>query len=475
VDQDRSLEQRYQTQRERATNAGHEKVFRFWEQLDRGQRLRLVGQVEQIDFELIDELWNESINHGSDCIESIEPIRDVVPIPRTPADLQHESEVRRIGQDAFAAGKVGVLTVAGGQATRLGYDGPKGCYPFGPVTDRSLFEWHALRLRAAARSAEKPIPWYILTSTNDTAIREFMDAHDHFGMSADDIVLLQQETLPAVSESGGFIMDQPDHVFESPNGHGGSFRALVSSGALTDMRTRGVEYISYFQVDNPLIRPADPRFVGHHIMRGAEMSCKTMRKRSWDEPVGVFCLLDGALKVVEYSEMDDRLARRTDADGNLVFWTGNAAMHIISVDFAERIGSRPRPLPYHRAFKKIPYLDDNGRLVKPDKPNGYKFECFVFDALADASNVMLMEIERDKEYSPVKSRTGRGSPEEARQAVSNLFGSWLERAGATVERDGTNGNVAVPIEISPMYASSPEEIAAKLKPGTVFAGPTLLE
>ena len=477
VNQDRSIEQRFEIQRDRAERAGHNEIFRFWNGLDEEQRTRLVSQVERLDFGLMAELCRELLTEQPvpKVYNGIEPVQGVVRLPRTDAEMRQDAEARRIGEQLIVEGKVAVLTVAGGQGTRLGYDGPKGCYPFGPITDRSLFEWHALRMRAAARSARKPIPWYIMTSTNYDVTCEFLAAHDYFGMSADDVFIFRQDTLPAVSPSGEFFLDRPDHVFESPNGHGGSLAGLVKSGALADMRRRGIECISYFQVDNPLVPPADPRFIGHHVLHNADMSAKTMRKRSWEEPVAVYYMAEGRLAVVEYSEVPEEIARRTDSDGNLLFWTGNPAIHIISVDFVERIGNRLRPLPYHRAFKKVPYIDSDGRFVQPETPNGYKFECFVFDALADASNVMLMEIERDKEYSPVKSRTGRGSPEEARQAVSNLFGSWLERAGATVERDGTNGNVAVPIEISPMYASSPEEIAAKLKPGTVFAGPTLLE
>ncbi len=368
-----------------------------------------------------------------------------------------------------------VLTGADGQGTRLGYDGPKGCYPFGPITDRSLFEWHALRMRAAARSARKPIPWYITTSTNYDATCEFLAAHDYFGMSADDVFIFRQDTLAAVSPSGEFFMDRPDHVFESPNGHGGSLTGLVKSGALVDMRRRGIEYISYFQVDNPLVLPADSRFIGHHALHNADMSAKTMRKRSWDEPVAVYYMREGRLGVVEYSEVPEEIARRIDSDGNLLFWAGNPAIHMISVDFVERIGNRPRPLPYHRAFKKVPYIDSDGRFVQPETPNGYKFECFVFDAMAETPNVMLMEFPREEQYSPIKTSTGVNSADAARRAISNLFGTWLEQAGVEVQRRPDTGDVTGLIEISPMLAASAEELAAKLEPETTFTEPILLE
>jgi len=175
--------------------------------------------------------------------------------------------------------------------------------------------------------------------------------------------------------------------------------------------------------------------------------------------------------------MPEEAARATDSDGNLRFWAGNSAIHIISTDFAERIGNRPRPLPYHCAFKRIPYIDDQGRQVRPNKPNGYKFESFVFDALAETERTMLMEIERERQYAPVKNndKSGPGSVAVARQAAINLFGSWLERAGVDVPRDPQNGDVVGHIEISPIYASSAEELETRVDPGTTFVQPMLLE
>jgi len=477
VYQGHSIEQRYKTQYDRAARAGHDEIFRFWNDLDEGQRERLVAQVERIDFDLMAELCDELLTEqpAPKSYDGIEPVQGVVCLPQTEAELRRDAAARRVGEQLVAAGKVAVLTVAGGQGTRLGYDGPKGCYPFGPITDRSLFEWHALRMRAAVRSTRKPIPWYIMTSTNYGATCEFLDAHDYFGMSADDVFIFRQDTLAAVSPTGEFFLDSPDHVFESPNGHGGSLTGLVKSGALADMRRRDIEYISYFQVDNPLVPPADPRFIGHHALHNADMSAKTMRKCSWDEPVGVYYMVDGKLGVVEYSEVTEEVARRTDSDGNLLFWAGNPAIHMISVDFVERMGNRPRSLPYHPAFKKVPHLDGDGRLVQPERANGYKFECFVFDAMAETPNVMLMEFRRGEQYSPIKTRSGRNSVEQASQAISNMFGSWLEEVGVEVPRRPDTGDVAVPIEISPLYATSAKELADKLAPGTSFTEPILLE
>jgi len=477
VYEDRAIEQRYKTQRDRAARAGHNEIFRFWHDLDEGQRERLVDQVERIDFDLMAELCDALLSDqpAPRSYDGIEPAQGIVCLPRTEAEVRRDADARRVGEELIAAGKVAVLTVAGGQGTRLGYDGPKGCYPFGPITDRSLFEWHALRMRAAARSARKPIPWYIMTSTNYGATCEFLAAHDYFGMSADDVFIFTQDTLAAVSPTGEFFLDGPDHVFESPNGHGGSLSGLVKSGALADLRRRDIEYISYFQVDNPLVPAADPRFIGHHALHNADMSAKTMQKCSWDEPVGVYYMVDGKLGVVEYSEVPEEVARRTDSDGNLLFWAGNPAIHMISVDFVERIGDRPRPLPYHRAFKKIPYLDGDGRLVRPETPNGYKFECFVFDAMAETPNVMLMEFRREEQYSPIKRSSGCNTVEQACQAISNVFGSWLEEAGVEVPRRPDTGDVAVRIEISPLYATSAKELADKLAPGTILTEPILLE
>ncbi|MCD6287744.1 MAG: UTP--glucose-1-phosphate uridylyltransferase [Candidatus Hydrogenedentes bacterium] len=472
-----SLDKQYETQRDRMSSAGHDEVFRFWDQLDDDARRRLLDQIERIDIELIGRLCKTLLDETKQplSLDRIKPVENVVQLPKTESQRRERREAEQIGGRIIDDGKVAVVTVAGGQGTRLGFDGPKGSFPIGPVTDRSLFEYYAFHLRAISDRRGTSIPWYIMTSTNYAATVEFFRAHSWFGLDEHDIIFFVQETLPAVSPSGELILDRPDHIFESPNGHGGTFRALDQSGALDDMRRRGIEYISYFQVDNPLVLVADPAFIGYHVMFGAQMSGKTLRKCSWDESMGMFCVIDGRLRIIEYTEMPESLARKTDSDGNLVFWTGNPATHIISVEFAEKICSRAHTLPYHRARKKIPYLDDNGNPVVPTEPNGFKFECFIFDALAETDHTMLMEIDRATEYSPVKNATGRASVSESRQAVSNLFGSWLESAGIDVPRRPDTGDVDGRIEISPLFAASREEFVAKVDRDTVFSDPMLFE
>lgn len=472
-----SLNERYEIQRDRAESAGCGDVFRFWDELDDDGRNRLAEQVERLDFGLINRLCADHLGCKETHLptDGIKPVENVVHLPKTDADVQQRIEARRTGEEIIAAGKVAALTVAGGQGTRLGFDGPKGCFPIGPVTDRSLFEYYAFHLRATGRTQGVTPPWYIMTSTNYEATRSFFEDNGYFGLEKDKVVFFVQDTLPAVSPSGELLLDRMDHVFESPNGHGGTFKSLVRSGALDDMRRRGVEYISYFQVDNPLVRVTDPEFVGFHVLHKADMSGKTLRKRAWDESMGMFCTIDGRLRIVEYTEMPEKLARMTDDDGELLYWTGNPATHVISVAFAEQIGRRSQPLPYHLASKKVPYLDETRKVVIPEEPNGYKFESFIFDALAETSNTMLMEIDRATEYSPVKNATGRASVAESRQAVSNLFGTWLEAAGIDVPRRADTGDVDGRIEVSPLFAACKEEFMEKVDSATVFTDPMLFK
>jgi UDP-N-acetylglucosamine/UDP-N-acetylgalactosamine diphosphorylase len=275
--------------------------------------------------------------------------------------------------------------------------------------------------------------------------------------------------MPAVGLDGRFLMEARGRIATSPNGHGGTLDALRDSGALADLLRRGIRVISYFQVDNTLIKIVDPAFIGHHIERGSELSSKSIPKRDAEEGLGVFCYADGRLRVVEYSDLPHEQKYATRPDGTLRFLAGSIAIHAISVEFVERRAAEGLALPYHRALKKVPCIDDAGRPVAPTEPNAVKFEMFIFDALADARNPLVMMVERSEEFAPIKNAEGQDSPATARQAQVNLFGRWLAAAGVAVPSDAA-GNVAGRIEIGPLYAMDADELSRRLPRGTRFAG-----
>lgn len=448
---------------ETAKRFGQDHVFRWWDELDESERAALLAQIRSIDFARLNRLI-DSLLHDQPSPEKygeLEPA-EVIRIPGTVEEKRAAKRAKERGEQLLSEGKVSTFVVAGGQATRMGYKGPKGTVPVGPVSGKSLFQLHAEKILAISRRYGAVMPLYIMTSeTNDEQTKQFFRDNDYFGLAPDDVQCVMQDMLPAVDLSGKIILDAKNHVFMSPTGHGAALWTLYDRGALDDMKSRGIQYIFHFQVDNPLVVIADPVFVGYHNLNGSEMSCKVVDKDSPKERVGVPCVRDGKNIVIEYSDLDEKTANERTPDGRLRFWPGSIAQHIYDVSFIERMRPIVDRMPFHRARKKVPYLDERGERLIPKKENGVKFECFVFDAIPYAKKIMHLEIVREKEYTPIKTMEGPESPEAAKLRMTREYARWLESAGVNVPRDGS-GAVAVPIEISPLYALDEEELAGKV-------------
>jgi UDP-N-acetylglucosamine/UDP-N-acetylgalactosamine diphosphorylase len=389
----------------------------------------------------------------------------------TPSPSEH-ANARRIGEEALRAGRVGVLLVAGGQGSRLGFEGPKGIFPIGPVSDAPLFEVHAHKVLALERRYGANVPLYIMTSdTNDAATRDFFSAHGHFGLSPDRVVFFMQGMWPALTSDGRIVLDAPDHVFVSPDGHGGILSALKANGALDDMRTRGLQTLFYFQVDNPLVDVADAAFIGLHRSHHADVSVKVCAKRDPDEGLGVVVVRDGRHAVVEYTELTAEQKHARTPGGDLEFLYGSVAIHVFSLDFLVR--EAEAGLPIHVAHKKVPYCDGDGKPVKPTQPNAFKFERFIFDTIPDASRVLNVAFAREDEFSPVKNAEGADSPATTRRDQTRKYARWLEAAGVVVPR-GPGGEPAHAIEIDPLFALDAAELKGRLPRGFSVSGPVLL-
>lgn len=415
---------------------GQAHVFRFWDALDAEARRELAAQAARIDLAELRRVYEHTRTLAAPGARRLQP----APVERLPdhgGDAARRAEARQRGTELLRSGRVAVMVVAGGQGTRLGFDGPKGLFPLGPVSGRTLFELQAQKLRGARRRTGASIPWYVMTSpaTDATTRRAFAEA-DFYGMPAADVCFVCQSTAPALDFEGRLLLEAPGRIAESPNGHGGAFQALADSGALDDMARRGVTTISYYQVDNPLIQLADPVFLGLHALAGAQMSAKVVRKIDPMERVGVLARVDGRIGVVEYTEIDDEHRFQRDAAGDLVYWAGSIAIHALEVDFARRIAAdAERYLPYHASAKKIPYIDADGQRVEPEAPNGHKLERFLFDALPAADRVALVEVAREHEYAPVKNAAGDDSPDTARDALDGVARRWLAMARIEVPAD----------------------------------------
>jgi UDP-N-acetylglucosamine/UDP-N-acetylgalactosamine diphosphorylase len=351
--------------------------------------------------------------------------------------------------------------VAGGQGTRLGYDGPKGTFAVTPIKGKSLFQVFAEKIKAAGLRYGRPLHWFIMTShANHEQTERFFASHHYFGLDKARVHCFRQGRMPAVDFAGKLLLESPGSLALSPDGHGGSLRALHRSGALDLMQSEGIDTLSYFQVDNPIIRCIDPAFIGFHLLAGSGMSSKMVPKAYAEEKVGHFCLQNGKVVVIEYSDMPLAMQRETNPDGSLRYSAGSIAIHIIDREFARRmaVGGDGVALPFHRADKKIATVDAAGRPVKPEKPNGVKFEMFVFDALPFARNSIVIETARADDFSPVKNAEGVDSPQTSKEDQMRQFARWLQAAGAKVQVDAT-GLPAAKIEVSPLFGYDAETFA----------------
>lgn len=443
-----------------AHGQGH--VFRFWDELSDAGRENLLADLAEVDFPLMDRLIETWVRQAP-AAEQFDRIEPVPCIPVVDPEREDAREALAAGEAALREGRIGLFLVAGGQGTRLGFDGPKGSYPIGALTGKSLFQYHAEKIRNIQRRYGCILPWYIMVSrANGPATRDYFEKHDHFGLNPDDIYFITQHMVPCVDDAGKFMLESKDRLAMNPNGHGGCIQAMVEGGVLVDARKRGIDTLSFFQVDNWAVKVADPYFIGYHLLADAEMSSKNHRKHEPREAVGVHCLCDGVYHVIEYSELDiyPQLLE-TDADGNVVYYAGNPAIHMLAVDFVQQVYDHFERFPWHRAHKKIPHVDANGQPVSPSEPNGYKFETFVFDALQLTNHPpVALEIEPAGEYTPTKQFEGPNSVLAARESMTNYWAQWLDAAGQPVPRDA-HGKAKHAIEISPLFALTQDEFVEK--------------
>jgi UDP-N-acetylglucosamine/UDP-N-acetylgalactosamine diphosphorylase len=448
--------------RRKLTAVGQEHVLRFYDSLDLSARKRLLGQLQSLDLDNIAELSKKYVKQKTPfhLPKDIQPVKAYPQAPdSTQRDLYAQAEKR--GRDLLAQGKIAAFLVAGGQGTRLGYDGPKGEYPITPVKNKPLFQVFAEQLRAHSLRCGRVIPWYIMTSDiNDIPTQAFFHKHQFFGYDEQAVFFFQQGMMPAFSMDGRLLLAEKDSLALSPDGHGGSLSALSRSGALADMRNRGIEHLSYFQVDNPLVHCIDPLFLGLHDLTGSEMSSKTVPKANPNEKVGNFALGDGLLQVIEYSDLPEELAQRTRPDGAPYLNAASIAIHALRVSFVEQLNTGGRlNLPWHRAEKKVPSVDDRGQPVKTDKPNAVKLEQFVFDAIPLAKNAILYTTSREEEFSPVKNAEGNNSPQSCRKDQVKRAARWLRAAGVEIAINNCEPDTL--IEISPMRALTAADLRAR--------------
>jgi UDP-N-acetylglucosamine/UDP-N-acetylgalactosamine diphosphorylase len=435
-------------------------LLRFWDELDGAQRESLLRDIAGIDFDLVARLHDDLVTSPAPpaAAETVEPLRGQSP------SLVERAAHRTDGLAALMRGECAAFLVAGGQGTRLGHDGPKGMFDIGLPSGKSLFQLQAERLIRLGKICGKPVPWYVMTSRdNHEATTTFFAAHDHFGLAPDQVMFFPQAEFPLTGPDGKILLADKGRVALGPNGNGGCFPALKHSGALDDMRRRGVEWVFFYSVDNALVRVCDPEFLGFARASGLPAASKAVPKASPEERVGVFCLRGeegkGRPSVVEYSEMTPEQCEARDKDG-LLFGSANIAVHLFRRDFLEQ--NADADLPWHVAHKKIPHVateetkgQSAGSTVTPTAPNAYKFELFMFDLFPRAEGMAVLNVNRAEEFAPVKNRDGTDSPATARALILDLHRRWAGEAG--VSAASLRG---MEVEVSPLTSYAGEGLTA---------------
>ncbi len=448
---------------------GQEHVLRFWDALGPPKRESLAKEVQSVDFRLLGELFGRTDDKAA--------VRDLVAraaAPRSfqlgcPANPVPPQAARQRGVEALRSGHVAAMLVAGGQGTRLGFPHPKGMFPIGPVSGKTLFQIHLEKVLASSLRYGVRIPLYLMTSpeTHDET-EAFLSREGRFGIPASDLVLFCQGTMPTVdAQTGKALLADRHRLALSPDGHGGMVAAFQRSGALDDALRRGVRHLFYFQVDNPLVHVCDPEFLGYHLLAGSEFTTQVVRKREPWEKVGNVIQVDGRLHVIEYSDLPDDVANRRAGDGSLEIWAGSIAVHVVELSFLQRMAGSAEGLPFHRALKKVPYLDEQGNLVRPGQPNAIKFERFIFDLMPMAERAIVVEVDPATHFAPLKNASGQAAdtPEIVRACLASLYREWVRGAGFEVA-DG------VPVEISPRFALDAEEFRSRMLSRQPIVAPT---
>lgn len=389
--------------------AGQQHLLAYYDELTKENQENLLAQIERMDITLLDLLKKDTteVEKGK-----LEPLGAV-----TLEEIQKEKdEYRKMGCEAIRAGKVGAVLLAGGQGTRLGLDKPKGMLNVGVHKELYLFEQLIHNIMDVVRETGVWVPLFIMTSEkNNKDTVEFFKEKKFFGYNEEYVFFFVQQMAPSVSYDGKIYMEEKGRISASPNGNGGWFISMVRAGLLDTVKKLGVEWLNVFSVDNVLQKIADPVFVGAVLKHGCVCGSKVVAKADPYEKVGVLCLEDGRPSIVEYYEMTEEMIHLRDKQGKLLYNYGVILNYLFSVATLEKIMNEN--LPTHIVEKKIPYMDAEGNQIKPDKPNGYKFETLVLDMIHMMDNCLSFEVEREKEFAPIKNATGVDSLESARELM----------------------------------------------------------
>ena len=420
---------------------GQDQLLTFYEELDAANQARLEADLNEVDWNKLDTIYREQVSAQTEggklkpatkIDESLlKELPDNCVEGTTRCDQTVLDSYRASGLTCIGQSKVAALLLAGGQGTRLGVDHPKGMFDIGLPSHKSLFQLQAeriLKLGEASQSAlsqRSSIIWYIMTSESTMKkTKDYFEAHNFFGLNKDEVIFFEQGTIPCFDFGGKVLLDEKFRMSRSPDGNGGLFEALHRRGIIDHMTANGIHYVHVYCVDNVLVRVCDPTFIGYCIAKGVDAGAKVVEKVLPNESVGTICKVGDRFKVIEYSEITDRIAqRRNETTGKLAFNAGNICEHFFKVDFMKTIGG-DQVLRYHLAIKKIPFVSlKTGERVRPSEPNGIKLEKFIFDVFEFTDKFAVWEVRREDEFAPLKNgeSSEKDSPKTALKALLRSY------------------------------------------------------
>ena len=395
-----------------------EHIIKLLEELGEKEQKELIDQIERIDFQQISELYKNTKKEIRFKESKIEPLKYV---DKAKLTTEQKEELDKLGGEIIKSGEYAVVTMAGGQGTRLGHSGPKGTFKLDVYgKGKYLFEILTENLKEASQKYGVTIPWYIMTSReNNKETVEFLEKHKYFGYDKNYVTIFKQGELPLVDKEGKLLIGKDLKIREASDGNGGTYASLRTSGALADMKERGIKWIFIGGVDNVLIKMVDVTLIGLARKQGTQIAAKSVVKANPHEKVGVFCRMNGHPKVIEYSELPEKMAEEVDNNGELKFGESNIVCNLYTIDAVEKVSKEI--LMYHTAVKKNSYIDENRREVVPTEPNSYKFESFIFDAFEFFDDIAILRGKREDDFAPVKNKDGVDSPKTAKELYEKYW------------------------------------------------------
>ncbi len=411
------MDNKYNLAQEKLKKYNQEHLLERYEFLTEERKEKIIDQILSIDFDQIFDLYEMA---KKDEKVSNDNITNIKYVDKSKLTREEFNKYNELGEREIRDGKYAVVTMAGGQGTRLGYIAPKGTFKIGGGVDKSLFEVLSETIKEAQAKYNTIIPWYIMTSReNNNATEKFFEKNDFFGLSRENVLFFKQGELPMISTEKKLLLDESGMIKLASDGHGGVFESLSQNGYIDDMKKRGIEWVFISGVDNVLAGLVDPIATGLSISNNTLATGKSVVKRSPSEKVGVFCKKNGRPYVIEYTEITDEMANQRDENGELIYGESHILTNLFNLKAIEKISKNK--LPYHSAFKKAKHMDSNGEIIKPETPNAYKFEAFIFDAFEQLDDMSILRVKREDEFAPLKNADGDDSPNTATELYLNFI------------------------------------------------------